>query len=393
VVETRTGIPDVTIVGEPEGAPTKPTGAKCQNCGAALFGPHCHACGQPVKGLVRHFSSVIGDFLDTVFEYDGRLWRTLGPLMVRPGHLSQEYFAGRRVRYVSPFRLFFFITVIAFFAAQLRFDLDGALNLGASENSIAAASSVEEVEEWRDAAIALLEERIAAQVTDEVGTQVGLSVGRATIESQAARRIAELEAGVVGTSSNVVTGDLGFDYRGAPWDPVTNPIAFGGLPDAMNARLNRWMARANVNQQRIREDPNLLKEAFLSSVPTTLFVLVPIFALLLKLAYVFRRRLYMEHLIVALHTHAFLSATLLLVLLAGAVAGWTTQWPAVSRPLVWLEVLAVIWIPIYILLTQKKIYGQGWPATLVKFYALGACYGIMLAFGLVFSLVFSLVSV
>ena len=37
-----------------------------------------------------------------------------------------------------------------------------------------------------------------------------------------------------------------------------------------------------------------------------MFVLIPLFALLLKLFYVFRRRLYMEHLIVALHSHAFL---------------------------------------------------------------------------------------
>src|SRR5690606_12137510 len=45
----------------------------CGNCGAELLGPHCHACGQPTKGLVRHFSSIVGDFFDSVFDLDSRL--------------------------------------------------------------------------------------------------------------------------------------------------------------------------------------------------------------------------------------------------------------------------------------------------------------------------------
>jgi len=63
----------------------------CANCGSVLLGEHCYRCGQPVKGLVRHFSSILGDFFDSVFdsvfELDGRIWRTLPPLLLRPGFL------------------------------------------------------------------------------------------------------------------------------------------------------------------------------------------------------------------------------------------------------------------------------------------------------------------
>ena len=76
----------------------QPTGERCGNCGAVLFGEHCYRCGQPDHGLVRHFSSVLGDFADTVLQIDTRLTRTLAPLLLRPGFLSSEYFAGRRVR-------------------------------------------------------------------------------------------------------------------------------------------------------------------------------------------------------------------------------------------------------------------------------------------------------
>ena len=52
-------------------------GCRCQNCGAPLLGPHCYRCGQPVTGLVRHFTSIIGDFFDTVLNIDARVFRTL----------------------------------------------------------------------------------------------------------------------------------------------------------------------------------------------------------------------------------------------------------------------------------------------------------------------------
>ena len=47
-------------------------------------------------------------------------------------------------------------------------------------------------------------------------------------------------------------------------------------------------------------------DALFNVLPQTLIVLMPIFALMLKIAYWFKRRLYMEHLIVALHSHASL---------------------------------------------------------------------------------------
>ncbi len=64
----------------PQSMPPPASPRRCENCGAPLYGEHCHACGQPTKGLVRHFSSVLGDFFDTVFNIDSRVLRTLWPL-------------------------------------------------------------------------------------------------------------------------------------------------------------------------------------------------------------------------------------------------------------------------------------------------------------------------
>ncbi|MDB6163402.1 MAG: hypothetical protein JWL98_834, partial [Xanthomonadaceae bacterium] len=102
--------PDGIVAGAP---------SACQNCGTPLLGPHCYRCGQPVSGLVRHFTSIMGDALDSILNIDARVFRTLWPLLARPGYLSCEYFAGRRVRYVSPVRLFVFLSIVTFFVARL----------------------------------------------------------------------------------------------------------------------------------------------------------------------------------------------------------------------------------------------------------------------------------
>src|SRR3546814_12176946 len=74
----------------------------CGNCGSPLLGKYCYACGQPVTGLVRHFSTILGDFTDTILNWDARLPRPLWPLLARPAFLTRDVFAGRRVRYLTP---------------------------------------------------------------------------------------------------------------------------------------------------------------------------------------------------------------------------------------------------------------------------------------------------
>src|SRR5690348_7251764 len=141
-----------------DGAPKR----HCENCGAVLLGDHCYSCGQPTKGLIRQFSAIIGDFADTVLNIDSRIIHTVGPLLFKPGFLSLEYFAGRRVRYVSPVRLLVFIAVVTFLVAQwLTPDFSSnAINFDSDNNTFADASSVAEVVKERDAALADLDHAI-----------------------------------------------------------------------------------------------------------------------------------------------------------------------------------------------------------------------------------------
>lgn len=85
----------------------------CLNCGTALIGSHCHACGQAAH-VHKTLGAFFHDLLHGVFHFEGKIWRTLPLLFFRPGKLTREYIDGRRASYVSPIALFLFCVFLLF---------------------------------------------------------------------------------------------------------------------------------------------------------------------------------------------------------------------------------------------------------------------------------------
>lgn len=400
---------------------TTPTDAHCRNCGSPLYGEHCYACGQPTKGLVRHFSSILGDFADTLFNIDGRILRTLPALLLKPGFLTREYIEGHRVRYVSPVRLFVFLCIGTFFAAKLAtpsFEIgrDDAVRVAGTDTVVIDPDNREGFEEIDT--VAGVEARLA-EVRAEMakrreesknvpGVVAVLDAAEEQIEADARKRIEHLQAAGDGTAGAVPgetatrasspgisldenddTPDINFN--GKPWDAETNPLVVETLPDTANDWLNAQIGHIPQNWKRVREDPDLLRNAFYSALPTALFVLVPVFALLLKVLYVYQRRLYMEHLVAALHGHAFVCAMLLVLMGMTSIESLLGSPAWLAAPMGWLEWLALMWIPAYLWLHLKRVSGQGWFATSVNFAILGIAEILLLSVVAVFALLAALV--
>jgi hypothetical protein len=374
----------------------------CANCGAEMHGGYCYTCGQPVKGMIRPLSTMLHDVADTIFNIDSRIFRTLTPLLLRPGYLSVEYFAGRRVRYVTPFRLYFFLSVAAFLLMQLT--LDSELDVSKDlihingDKSISNAQTPEEVTTRRDKALAKIQSaRDLAVMPESSGKDLDKAL--AEVRTQADKRLQFLkqveEARASGKPPPEDTEEdhenFNFDFNGQHWDPDKNPLHIGWLPAFANARLNSAVGRMKDNIPRIRKDPKPFLLGAVSTIPQVLFVLMPLFALLLKIFYIFKRRLYMEHLIVALHSHSFIFLALLLLTLTGLARSWAnTNAPWLAILLGWVTFVLGWWLPIYLFLMQKKVYRQGWFFTTVKFCAIGVCYTIMISLGVAAAFVISL---
>jgi len=95
---------------------TLAAGSVCSNCGAALTGPYCAACGQRARAASPTVREFTRELAEELLSYDGRIYRSIWLLFARPGFLTREAFADRRASYVSPLRLYLFFSVL-FFAA------------------------------------------------------------------------------------------------------------------------------------------------------------------------------------------------------------------------------------------------------------------------------------
>ena len=80
---------------------------KCLNCGAELTGAYCAQCGQAAH-LHRSFGAIGHDLAHGVLHFEGKIFRTLPELALRPGKLTRRYIHGERAKFVSPFALFLF---------------------------------------------------------------------------------------------------------------------------------------------------------------------------------------------------------------------------------------------------------------------------------------------
>ena len=100
---------------------TRPTAVPtvCSNCYVALNGQYCFSCGQrvdPHPPTIGHFAEEV---VETITHADSRLWKTLRMLLLQPGILTVDFFAGRRARYLPPIRLYFILSVAFFLVLAL----------------------------------------------------------------------------------------------------------------------------------------------------------------------------------------------------------------------------------------------------------------------------------
>jgi hypothetical protein len=105
-------------------------GAPCPNCGAPLAGRWCHDCGQSAEDFHRSLARLGAEAFEGMVDVDGRLWRTLPDLCLRPGRLTRRYLDGQRTPQIPPFRLFLMVIVLLFLAAGVQ--LHGKTNLNLS---------------------------------------------------------------------------------------------------------------------------------------------------------------------------------------------------------------------------------------------------------------------
>jgi hypothetical protein len=184
----------------------------CLNCGTALIGSHCHACGQHAH-VHRTAGAFFHDIVHGVLHFDGKTWRTLPLLAWKPGELTRRYIAGERARFVSPMALFLFSVFLMFAVFQLAgigppTDLGPPVRIGSGDDLVKSRKKLAGLKEARvemgkgnpaapviDAQVAALEKGIATAEREAKDGKVVLA--------QSANSDSELSSKLTYTPTNI----------------------------------------------------------------------------------------------------------------------------------------------------------------------------------------------
>jgi hypothetical protein len=172
-------------------------------------------------------------------------------------------------------------------------------------------------------------------------------------------------------------------------------LSFDFLSEDSNKKLNVFTkSLIKKAENAFRSDATPLVQEVIGKLPQLMFVLLPLFAILLKIMYIFSKRLYMEHLTVALHSHSFIFFTILLVELLDVFAGYSkTVLPILTGSIEFASKALLIWIPIYLFIMQKRVYKQGYFFTFIKYSLIGTAYMILIGFTGIIAFVWGLTDI
>ena len=298
----------------------------CPNCGSPKQGRFCAVCGQNDRDYLRSMFPVVYQVLAETFEADSRLWRTIGALFLRPGFLSLEFSRNRRARYLSPFRLYLFTSLLFFLVLSLTVDGDG--RQGAEEERLIEVGAEDKAVEPNPESLEALKRALGELRARKVDGIV------ARPESSVARMLLVVTA-------DWLAGDEGVD------EPLRAFVA-GQLVDVLHA------------------PGPVVRDRFVGYLPVAMFFVLPIYALMLKLVFIRRHRFYAEHLVFSLHIHT------MAFVVFGAALVTPEHWPAVDGVL-------LLALTAYYFMALKRFYATGVFVAIASFVFLAGLYWLLLA--------------
>ncbi len=356
----------------------------CLNCGAHLKGQYCGVCGQRARNRLISLWELISDAFGDLLEIDSRLWRTLIPLLKSPGQLTRDYLEGRRARYMPPFRTYLVLSVIFFVVAF--FDPRDDLSLLFEPAPVPTPE--EQAEENAQAAAAKKE------ILDELAAE-GIIVGNIFVEDEKqgdeeASESAENTDDDFGIKVNEL-GDTGFNIQVDDDTGDCNVVAgdLDELPEWFKKRFTVEKIK-EVCEKVTADGGKSFGDLLLDNIPVALIVLLPLMALVLKVLYPLSRRYFVEHILFVIHYHAFFFLILILQILFARFAA-LIHIPELITTLT--IVAASFYIPVYLYMAMRHVYGQGRLLTFVKYLVLVVAYSMGTAVTLLGALIFALISV
>lgn len=390
--------------------PRKPQKSEiCLNCNFPLRPEDnfCPNCGQ--ENNVRNVPAryLIVELFEGFYSFDTKLWNTIKASIIKPGRITLDYLEGKRARYVPPLKFYLFISFVFFLLlgklsdnaidsskingnVSINEDI-GAMNislnelLGKQKNySSTDSNDVNSLEfefKSKDSLLMTIKSLQTAHDTilnklllaDDIDTN---SITRENLR-KAIALIPENNAALDSIKPKFgIFGKVSFDtkeeyfkfksdvqnYNNSQLDSVL--LSKGENVNWFNRQMLKKMA---VYDFKSKDSIKQITQAILKSISLTMFIMMPLTAILLLLIF-YRKKYYYEHLIFTIHIHTifFIVFSLILTIqiyisesFGGKLWGWS-----------------FLLCMIYLIISLKNNYKQSWGKTIAKFILMSIPYGI-----------------
>ncbi len=364
---------------------------QCLNCSAQLTGPFCSQCGQNGRP-VRKLSQLLLEFLNSLFHFDTKAWRTLPMVLFRPGTLTRDYIYGKRARYISPLATFLLCVFALFFVfswvggAEFGSGFDDAMEVSqedleeAREDLAQARAELAEAEANPDpdepeglavglaqgavtraeAAVARLEAQLATEeeaaeaieATDAVTPAPAAAGAEPSLPEAAPATAPAPEENSVSTTVGItVSDDTVIDGSDGRWqDNVREAVDSGEL------NVNTGNAYLDARMEQSLRNPDLALYRVQEAASKFSFLLAPLSLPFIALLFIWKRGItFYDHVVYALYALSFAAILFMVMMLGAAIPGVGVVFMAIFS-----NVLLLVVLPVHTFFQLKGAYALGW---------------------------------
>ena len=320
-----------------------PTTEQCKNCDETFDASYnyCPYCGQETADNLT-IGVLFSNTIDNYISIDARFFRSFGTLMLKPGVLARRFVDGKRLKYLHPAQFYLFISVVFFFIFSFT--------IRKADNEVSEALEKGFDQEINLDSIPIKQDSLALAEAKKVLKKSQKTIGLSDEE------IREIDSVMI-SDPEIATVDFGFRREkldsliaaGAPLDQKTKAMGMKEDADAFTRRFYTQMLK--FYEQR----GGGILQALYDTIPIAMFLLLPLFAVLLKMFY-WKPATFAHHLVFSFYFFTFVFTSFCTILLVNKV--WEIP--------IWLEVLICLSFVIYLMLALRNFYKSSWVGAFFK---------------------------
>lgn len=321
----------------------------CQNCDSELSAQFefCPYCGQKTNEKLT-LKDLFYNTITNYFSFDARFFKSFIPLLFRPGYLANKFIAGKRLLYLHPAQLYLFISVIFFFLLSTIIIRDQVQTVDSKLKQTLNKPIISDSIKSKIALDSAQIDKLIQPIKDNQATMGMDDTEIKTLDS------------IINTSVKQGNSNVSFDFNEKEIDsliaidaPDYLVLKAMGMDDDANYMTHKFYNQM-LKFYRQRNGGQILQAVY-DTIPISLFILLPIFALILKLLF-FRRGTYAHHLVFSFYFFSFLFTLFSLILIANYffdVPDWID----------WVLILSTFF---YLFIAIRNFYKRGWFVSFIK---------------------------